>query len=203
MDQSWGLTLGKDIVVDLTSQSPFVVWANEYANHPITERLQGLVTAFPTARSVQATGTITGTTQTELVFTAQQAWAETDLAAVEDQSQQVSPDEGVDLVGRVPLAAAAQRGESNARVVVFGDADFATDANFDRYGNGDLLINSIDWASEQEILINLTPKESIQRVIVPPQQYTMGLVLFGSVFLLPGMVLAAGVVVFFQRRRRG
>jgi len=203
LTENWGINLGQDIVVDLTSQSPFVAWANEYASHPITERLQGLVTAFPTARSVQVTRTITGTNQTELVFTAQQAWAETDLESVEDQDQQITPDEGVDLVGRVPLGIVAERTDTGGRLVVFGDSDFASDANFDRYGNGDLMINSVDWSAEQEILINLTPKETVQRVVVPPQQYTMGLVLFGSVFLLPGMVLVAGIVVFFQRRSRG
>jgi ABC-type uncharacterized transport system involved in gliding motility auxiliary subunit len=88
-------------------------------------------------------------------------------------------------------------------VVVFGDADFATDANFAQFGNGDILINSIDWAAGQEELISLTPKDTVQRVLVPPKQYTMGLILFGFVFLLPGAVLVSGIVVWVQRRKRG
>jgi len=88
-------------------------------------------------------------------------------------------------------------------VVVIGDSDFASDANFSRYGNGDLLVNSIDWAVGQENLINLTPKDTIQRVLVPPQRYTLGMILFGSVFLLPGVVLLSGIIVWIQRRKRG
>jgi hypothetical protein len=39
--------------------------------------------------------------------------------------------------------------------------------------------------------------------LVPPGPYTMNLILLGSVFLLPGLVLLAGVAVYIQRRRRG
>jgi ABC-type uncharacterized transport system involved in gliding motility auxiliary subunit len=70
-------------------------------------------------------------------------------------------------------------------------------------GNGDLLINSIDWAAEQENLINLTPKEQTQRVLLPPQRITTGLLFLGSVVFLPGLMLVAGIVVWAQRRKRG
>jgi len=35
-------------------------------------------------------------------------------------------------------------------------------------GLGDILINSIDWAAEQENLISLTPKNSVTRTFQPP-----------------------------------
>jgi len=204
LNQSWGIALGNDIVVDLTSQQPFVAVANQYASHPITEKLRGLVTFFPTVRSVQIKGDFPGVVATELVLTADQAWAETDLAGLQDQQNlKLSPDEGKDLIGRVPLAVSAEVTGKTQRVVVIGDSDFASDANFSRYGNGDLLVNSIDWAVGQENLINLTPKDTIQRVLVPPQRYTLGMILFGSVFLLPGVVLLSGIIVWIQRRKRG
>lgn len=199
----WGITLGADIVVDLTSQQPFVAFANEYGDHVITTKLQGLVTFFPTVRSVQVTSIISQITSLELVLTSQQAWAETDLASLNNQDQQIQADEGVDLIGNVPMAAVAESEDGKQRLAVFGDVDFAADASFTNFGNGDLLINTIDWAAEQENLINLTPKDSIQRVLVPAQTYTMGLILFSSVFLLPGIVLISGVVVWAQRRKRG
>jgi len=119
------------------------------------------------------------------------------------QDQQIAPDEGIDLIGSVPLSVAAASSSGLGRLVVFGDSDFAANVNFASLGNGDLLINAIDWAAEQEELINLTPKEAVQRVIIAPQRYTMGLMLFGSVILLPAIVLVAGGVVWFQRRKRG
>jgi ABC-type uncharacterized transport system involved in gliding motility auxiliary subunit len=204
LQQSWGIQLGKDMVVDTALQQLFVAVANSYADHPITQKLQGLVALFPSARSVQVSGEIPDINSTQLVLTSNQAWGETDLAGLESGSQiSVQPDSGKDLLGPVPLVVVAEKSSGQSRVAVFGDADFATDANFAQYGNGDLLINTIDWASGQENLISLTPKDTVQRVLVPPKRYTMGLILFGFVFLVPGAVLVSGVVVWFQRRKRG
>lgn len=206
LSQEWGIVLGEDLVVDLTSNQPFVAVENRYGDHLITERMP--VTFFPTARSVTTQDEPAGLERVELVFTAQQSWAETDLAALtaageQDEPPPINPDEGVDLMGPVPLAVAAEDFATRGRVVVFGDSDFASDSFFNQYGNGDLLINAIDWAAEQEELISLTPKDNITRLLVPPQRYTMNLILLGSVFVLPGTVLLAGILVWFQRRRRG
>lgn len=201
LKDKWGITLGNDIVIDQTSQQPLVAFANSYASHPITDKLEGVAAYFPTVRSVKITATASGT-PTELLFTADQSWAETDLQAMQNQTQ-VAPDQGVDIVGRVPMAVATEDSTVKARLVVFGDADFADDTFYGQLANGDVLVNAIDWAAEQENLINLTPKDSTQRVLITPQKYTMGLILFGSVFLLPGLVLIGGIVVFFQRRKRG
>jgi ABC-type uncharacterized transport system involved in gliding motility auxiliary subunit len=202
LNQTWGIESGKDIIVDQTSNQPFVAFTGSYANHAITQKMQGLGSYFPTARSIRASGDRPGYTQTELVFTSELAWAETDLVAVSGQGE-IGPSEG-ELVGRVPTSVVMENASNNKnRLVVFGDADFASDAHYDRFGNSDLMINTIDWAAEQENLINLTPKTPIQRVLLPPQRYTMGLLLFGSVFLLPGLVLAAGITVWFRRRKRG
>jgi len=199
----WGITLGKDIVVDLSTEQIFVAWANEYANHPITQKMLGMGSFFPTVRSVQAESPAQGSTAIELIFTADQTWAETDLAGLEAQNQEISADEGSELIGQVPLAVVSEKAADEQRLVVFGDAEFAMDVNFSSFGNGDLLINAIDWAAGQENIINLTPKERVQRVMTPPTRYTMGLILFSSVFLLPGMVLLGGAAVWIQRRKRG
>jgi ABC-type uncharacterized transport system involved in gliding motility auxiliary subunit len=208
LEESWGIVLGEDMVVDLTSTQPFVAVANQYGEHLITARMQGLITFFPTARSVTRSGGTGGASMDELVFTAPQSWAERDLAALVTSAEageqpQLAPDEGVDLIGPVPLAMAAEDFTSRARLVAFGDAEFPSDAFFSQYGNGDLLINAIDWVGEQEDLLNLTPKDSVSRILVPPQRYTLNLIMLGSIFVLPGSVLLAGVVVWIQRRRRG
>jgi ABC-type uncharacterized transport system involved in gliding motility auxiliary subunit len=88
-------------------------------------------------------------------------------------------------------------------LVVFGDADFAIDANFGYLGNGDLLVNSIDWAAEQENLINLTPRAPTQRLLALPQTLTRGLLLLGAVFVPAGLVLVGGIATWVSRRKRG
>lgn len=201
LTQTWGLTLGDDLIVDLTSSQPFVAVANKYGDHVVTQKMQGLVTFFPTARSVSATESITGTSQVELVFTAPQSWAETDLQSL-DESTTLTPDEGVDLLGPVPIAALAEQFTQQSKLVVFGDVDFATNAYFTAYGNGDLVVNALDWAAGQEDLINLTPKSRTTRLLIPPQRYLMGLIFLGVNFVVPGLALVAGIITWVQRRRR-
>lgn len=199
----WGITLGNDIVVDLSSNQPFVAVANQYADHLIIQKIQGLVTVFPDARSVQASGADDDAiTLTELVLTAPQSWAETNFNALV-ANQEINPDEGEDLIGPVPVAVVGENLATGARIVVFGDSDFPTNAYFNLYGNGDLFVNAVDWAAAQEDIINLTPKNRTQRLLLPPQRYTMGLILLGSVFVLPGFALVSGIVVWIRRRRRG
>ena len=200
--EAWGLILSEDIIVDMSSSQPYQAFAAQYDSfHPITGRMQRLGTAFPTARSVQVDPNREGVQLTPLVFTAPQSWAETDLDGVE-AGQQVQPG-AEDLIGPVPLAAAAERTGSGARLVVFGDADFAIDVNFGYLGNGDLLVNAIDWAAEQENLINLTPRPPTQRLLAPPQTLTRGLILLGAVFVPAGLVLFGGIAAWISRRKRG
>lgn len=205
---TWKVTLGNDVVVDPATQQIYVAVANQYGSHPITDKLQGIVTLFPSARSVQSAGEQSDFTTTKLVETSSNAWAETDLQAIkssqgQNQAPNITPDQGKDVLGPVTLAVAIESAQNKARLVVIGDSDFAVDPNFTQYGNGDFIVNSIDWAAQQENLINLTPKNTTQRVLVPPTRYTMGLIMLGSVIFLPGLMLVAGVVVWVQRRKRG
>lgn len=201
LSQTWGVALAADIVVDPTSNQPFAPYAARYGEHEITQKMQQITAQFPTVRSVQPGETQTGATPVAFVFTADQAWAETNLTGLENND--ITFDESADLGGPVSLAVAAQDVQTDGRVVVFGDADFIIDANFFAYANGDLFVNSIDWSAGNEALISLTPKQSTQRMMTPPDRLTNSLLLLGIVVLLPGLALIWGVVVWFQRRRRG
>jgi ABC-type uncharacterized transport system involved in gliding motility auxiliary subunit len=201
--KKWNIKLGADIVVDLTSQQPFAPYAAQYGSSPITEKLQNMTAQFPTVRSVTVlTETISGVSPVELVFTAQQSWAETDLdqASLSEGKSKYNP--GQDTQGPISLAMSAENFESKARVVAFGDADFPLDVNFFAYANGDLMVNSIDWAAGQEALINLTPKETKTRMMLPPQSAMMNLILLGTVIIIPGLALVGGIWVWVLRRRR-
>lgn len=201
MTQTWGITLNNDFVIDPTSQQASQAISYSYGDHPITNQLNKMVTIFPASRSVEMK-TTDKIDQNTLVSTAPSAWGETDLAGLASNQQPVF-DKAKDLAGPITLAVAAVDNNYNARMVVIGSSNFATDQSFPAYGNGDFLINSIDWAARQDQLISLTPKQPIQRVLVAPQVYAMGFVLLGSVFALPLVVIISGIVVWVQRRRRG
>lgn len=203
LSTTWGITLGKDLVIDLTANPETIAVTNQYGSHAITESMQSMGTIFPTSRSVQVAekAPSESITLTTLALTSTNSWAETDLANI--ANNQVTADPNSDLMGPVPLAVAAEDSSTKGRVVVIGDSDFASDSYFSKYGNGDFFVNTVDWAAAQENLINLTPKNPTSRSLVLPQQYTLGLILVGMVFLIPGLVIFAGVMVWIQRRKRG
>ena len=89
------------------------------------------------------------------------------------------------------------------RVVVFGDTPFASDQYFDAYGSGNLFINSVDWAAEQEDLANITPKTPTERTFNAPSQLKWIFILLFSIFIIPGGVILAGVSAWFTRKRQG
>lgn len=204
LNDSWGFVLTNDYVIDMGANPNNLAVGNpdDYAAHAITNDLKSrnMVTIFPTARSIGVKADADNP-PTVLVKSGSQSWGETDIEAL--KNNEATADPAVDQIGPVPLAAAVENSMTGARVLVIGDADFAADGNFEAYGNGDFLSNGIDWAAEQESLISLTPKETTQRVMLTPKVYTMGLILLGSVFVLPGAFLAAGIINMVQRRRRG
>jgi ABC-type uncharacterized transport system involved in gliding motility auxiliary subunit len=201
IQESWGIKLGHDIVVDLSSNQQFIAVANQYGNHLITQKMGNMAAIFPTARSVLTSDNISeGVSQVGIILTSAQSWAETDFSTLQTGS---APDEGVDVIGPIVIAAVAENFNTNARIVVFGDSDFASDAYIQAYGNLDMIVNSIDWAIGEEALINLTPKEQTERVLLTPQASTINLIFLVSIVIIPGILVLSGIGVWVTRRRRG
>lgn len=196
----WGITFSDDILIDPNVNPPLATAADSYGSHLITHKMQSLVSIFPTARSIKTNPNLETIATTELVKSSFYSWGETNFASIE--ANQVTFNETEDFPGPLTIAVAAEKNDTNSRIVVFGDADFAADDNFNNFGNGVLIVNAIDWAAHQDTLIQLTTHEKTQRFILPPQKSSLGLVLFGSVFLIPLVILFSGIVVFIQRRQR-
>jgi len=204
LSQSWGILLGQDLVIDQTSYLGYTAPVGVgVQGHPITQKLQGVATAFPTARSVQVGESDSGATPSALITTASDgSWAETDLVTLAAGGD-ISYDPGMDSLGPVAIAAVSENFTTQGRVVVFGDVNFAMNANITFFGNGDLFTGAVDWAAGQEDLITLTPKTQTQRYLLPPQPYLLNLIFLVVVILLPGGVLLGGGVVWFRKRKRG
>jgi len=196
----WGIRLDNDIVVDTNSSSPLVPFGVDYSTHSITQKLRGIASFYPEARSVSLVENPPHAVDS-LIRTLDRAWGETDFATL--QSGQAAPNQESDIAGPITLAAASEDTTSGARVVVFGDSDFASNAYFDRYANGDVIVNAIDWAAEQENLLNLTPKDTIYRQLKPVSNVTLALVAILSVCIIPLLVIGGGVAAWISRRMRG
>ncbi len=201
LTSDWGITLNKDIVIDLVNtQNPFQAVSSQIAQHPITQNLtQNYIVILPQARSLSiAAEPKENVIQTPLIMTTDQSWGETELVADETPAFDEK-----DNPGPLNLAVVGENSATKGRVVVFGNSLFATDEAFDAYGNGNMFINSVDWAAEQEDLINLTVREQTPRSLKPIQNWKFIVMIIFSIFVLPGLVVFAGVSSWLARRKRG
>ena len=67
----------------------------------------------------------------------------------------------------IVVAAAFPREQGEARIVAFGDSDFASNRHLRTLYNLDLVLNAIHWALEREPDITLRPKTSIGTMQFP------------------------------------
>lgn len=202
--ETWRVELHNDVVVDLDSSRPFAGIAASYGTHPITDRMGNLATYFPTARSLALLGSEggEGPVATALAMTGLNSWGETNLEGLSQQSQ-IAFDEGADFAGPLTLAAAVDNAATGARVVVIGDSEFAANGDIFGAGNRDFFVNAVDWLTHQEELIQITPRQTTSRIILPPTVQSVGLILLTVVILIPGAVIGLGVSVWWRRRRAG
>lgn len=197
----WGIVLNKDIIIDLNSQQALNAISASAGSHPITTNLSAnYLVIMPQARSLSLTTAPAGVTQTALLFTSPNSWGETNFTSA--QGEQISFD-AEDLPGPLTMAAAGENTSTKGRVVVFGNSFFVTNEAFDAYGNGNIFVNAVDWAAEQENLINITPNTPTARTFIPPNQIQLLIIILGSVLVIPGLVVFAGISSWLARRRQG
>ncbi len=198
-----GIELGNDVIVDPAKKLPFVSPANvfitEYGSHPITEKIQGLATLFPLARSVSPAAPLpSDISVVELAKTTSYGWGEAKTAVNEFQFN-----EGEDKKGPVSIAVAMEKkleGEKTARMVVIGDSDFISNSQLGNLGNKDFFFNIIHWLVQQEKKIAIGPKIP-EQVNLNLNASQMGQVFWETIIGLPLLSLALGGAVLWRRRR--
>jgi ABC-type uncharacterized transport system involved in gliding motility auxiliary subunit len=196
----YGVDLGDDLVIEtnpigrMFGIGPEVPIVQQYEPHPITRDLAGITTLFPLTRSTSPAKTPPpGVNVQPLVKTSPQSWGETDRAAL--NRGEAKPD-AQDLKGP-PIAAVVTK--DKARIVVYGTSNFASNQFLNLQGNRDLFLNTVSWLAEQEDQISIRPKESKSTpVFLTAQQGWLAFLL--PVVVLPGLVLAGGVVAAVRRR---
>jgi ABC-type uncharacterized transport system involved in gliding motility auxiliary subunit len=197
----WGVTLADNLIVELSpigrlfGIGPEVPIIQQYEPHPITRDLSGITTLFPLTRSLDvAKPAPGGVTVTPLARTSPESWGETDRQALEQGS--AKPD-AQDPKG--PLAVAAVATKDKARLVVYGTSNLATNQFLNLQGNRDFFLNTVSWLAEEEDQITVRPKDSRQAPIFLSAR--QGQLLFWlPVVVLPGIMLAGGVVAVVRRR---
>lgn len=201
---SWGVTPDKDLVLDLNpvSQSaglgPQEPLVTSYSDtQPIVAAMRGVATAFPLTRSLSVSSS--SNTGVEQLFSSS---AES-LAATNLNSPKIDIKDPSNKRGPFVLAAAGSLNTGNpktaGRFVVFGSSIWASNGGIRFNGNSDLAANTINWLCSDEDLISIRPK-SPDDCRLNMNQSQLVMVRLVSQFILPLIVILAGIFVWWKRR---
>jgi ABC-type uncharacterized transport system involved in gliding motility auxiliary subunit len=201
--------------------TPFVL---QYGIHEITKQMRGMATMFPTVRRVSATSNPKAGISVEVL--AKTGKGSFTVAGIELKDDKASYDPKTKKDGPVPLGAAItvnlkaylkgsglggpggekaekQSGESGAkeaRIVVFGDADFASDAFIGSQGNANLAFNAVNWLGGEKALVTIRPKSRLGDPLILAGRQSTFVLLFTLVFM-PLFIILAGAAVYVRRRQ--
>ncbi|MBI4891717.1 MAG: GldG family protein [Acidobacteria bacterium] len=205
--KSWGVTLNKDLVLDtsgvggLYGMGPEVALATRYESHPIVREMRRTASAFPLVRSLEAAPGA-NTSVEKLISTSDNSIAATNLNLTTGSLQMPKGDTKSFTVAAAGSYRTGQQKDGNnveGRFVVVGSSDFTANYALAFGGNRDLSLNIINWLSSDEDLISIRPKDPEDRRI----QLTGGqmmLVRTVSQFVIPLIIIALGLMVWWRRR---
>jgi ABC-type uncharacterized transport system involved in gliding motility auxiliary subunit len=197
----WGVTVNKDLVLDLSGMGqlfglpPEVPVLLAYESHPITQPLARIPTAYPLVRSLDVKNG-DKTTVSKLLGTTEDSVAVTSIGP----GGAIDPKKG--KKGPLTLAVAGTySGATAGRFIVVGTSLWAQNSILGSrsLGNRDLLGNMINWLSSDEDLISIRPKEPEDRPLTLTTQ-RLGSIFWLSFVIFPLGVVAFGMAAWWKRR---
>ena len=201
--QSWGVTLDKDIILDLNPMGqlaglgPQVALVTTYSGQPIVSQMRGSAVGFPLSRSMQIKNA--DKTSVEKLFDS----SSSSLATYNLSSPEVSVADPNNRKGPLTIAAAGTyntgKQNSQGRFVVTGSSSWAANRFLGFNGNSDLALNALNWLASDEDLISIRPKQQEDRRVTMTRAQLI-MVRAISQFVLPLMVVIAGTLVWWKRR---
>jgi ABC-type uncharacterized transport system involved in gliding motility auxiliary subunit len=201
--QSWGVTLDKNLILDLNpigqlvGLGPQVALVTSYESQPIVSEMKGTATGFPLSRSLDIKST--DKTSLQKLFDS----SSTSLATNNLKSESVNVNDPKNQKGPLTIAAAGTyntgKENSQGRFVVVGSSSWVDNGFINFNGNSDLALNTVNWLSSDEDLISIRPKEREDRRITMTRAQ-LSWVRATSQFLLPGIVIVTGIGVWWKRR---
>jgi ABC-type uncharacterized transport system involved in gliding motility auxiliary subunit len=227
--QRWGITFSDGLVFDPASafqrdpRAPVVV---RYGLHKVTESLarDNLPIVLVEATSINVPqAPQQGVTITKLAETSgdrsfvkpvdaqgadfvegQDTRGPVTLAVAVEADAPNAPAAGGDQAGANAATPTAAPPKAKARAVIVGDSDYPSngiEALVSAFGgnNRDFFMNSVGWLAGSEDLAAIRPKPPEQRPLFlgTAQRNT---IIFGTMILLPLLILAAGGLVWWGRR---
>jgi ABC-type uncharacterized transport system involved in gliding motility auxiliary subunit len=198
-------------VLDPTSFSlglddPRFILISDYANHPV-----GVVTVsvslLADAVAIQQTQRLADTDSPwqylNLLNSQAAAWVESSPLS-QDSLDTQGFDAGADVAGPISLGMVITPTavtNSEQRIAVIGDSDFVSNAYIGQAANLDMAMALVNWLASDDALIDIPVKTSVgtQLNLSRTQSIIIG---FGFLLVIPLLLLATGLGIWWRRRRR-
>lgn len=220
----FGVVAEPTMVIDEASHfwaDPSSPAVTEYNRHEITARLP--LSFFPGVRPLTPTAIApAGISVRPLINTSKKSFANPSKSRIQFSSGETSVGSQTIMVSAIfnpNTVASAElllrqlRGDEDipaedttlkttrkaARIIVAGDADFATNSFYHILGNGTLFLNAVNFLSARENLIGLEPRTHDLPYVSMTNTQMKGTFIL-SIILVPLLMAAIGVAVWWRRR---
>ena len=136
-----------------------------------------------------------------LLQTTPDTWGETDMDDLEQSRAPTLDPE--DMEGPIPVAAAVVlqvEEPKQARIVVIGDGDLASNQGIDNAAHSNFLLNTVAWLTESEDLIAIRSRGHEDEPIVLSESEKQVIAWLAALFVVQ-VIAVAGMAAHFLRRR--
>jgi len=209
--ESIGISFVPGTIVDPTTQvlgidDPSFALVTSYPGHPIVKDFT-YMTIYPRAVGLQHFEK-NNWKAAVLLQTVERSWSETSKL-----EGSIRFDDGQDTPGPLTIGFALSRSnadvtenkteitQSSQRVIVLGDGDFLSNAYLGNQGNQDLGYRLINWLSHDDNFISI-PSTTAQDTELVLEERTWSLLGLLFLIVIPLILLAAGIIIWLQRRKR-
>jgi len=194
-----GIRLDEGVVTDpldhyFTDEQ--MVAVTRYAPHPVTRGLS--LTFYPGARPLELVPAPT-ITVSPLFSSSAASYVRPARGGTKSATARDTPRArvlGVAAEGPWPQSSSGKP----FRLVVIGDGDFASNSFFPYMSNSDLVLGALAWLIGEERAPTMKPPVEVLPTVVLTNRQVRGIFLV-TVLVLPGVVVAAGAMVWWVRRR--
>ena len=170
---------------------PTVPVVINYGRSPISSDVQGIQSYFPQTTAI--TGSPEAASAVHLAVTTTSAYS------IQQIRQNIGKQAG-DAAGPFTMMETIETGKT--RVVMVGTPSFAQNATLPPHNGGanlELALASFQWLAGEDSLIALPPKPGRGLPLVLSQQDQSNMI-FVTAVLMPGIIVIAGIAVWWRRR---
>jgi ABC-type uncharacterized transport system involved in gliding motility auxiliary subunit len=218
----WGVKLGNDIVVDREMrlfQGPSLginPLTKTYGTHPITQNFRDF-TVYPQVRTVEPSIdgkkgleaiALVKTSPTSVALTKVNELFDKGTAQIDESDRKgplsiaVAVNAKLKELGVEPPAGDGDKAPEEARLVVIGSSMFANNQELAQSRlNADLFLNAVSWLVGQEELVSIRSR-SVRSSRAELSQTDAVRVFYLSVLILPQLLIATGIAVWWRRKSR-